>query len=113
MSWPREQSAVPAEFAQAVRSLRGAVVRDEVQVADMRPPQQLAPWSHAVSLDVRHGGVEIAAGRLVLLYDPAGYDAWNGMMRLVGYGSAELDPRSEEHTSELQSLRHLVCRLLL
>src|ERR1035441_2090265 len=28
---------------------------------------------------------------------------------------AQLDPatRSEEHTSELQSLRHLVCRLLL
>src|SRR5262245_65341651 len=25
----------------------------------------------------------------------------------------ELDERSEEHTSELQSLRHLVCRLLL
>src|SRR5947199_7177092 len=25
----------------------------------------------------------------------------------------EFDPRSEEHTSELQSLRHLVCRLLL
>src|SRR5262245_62873328 len=28
---------------------------------------------------------------------------------VVGSGS----PRSEEHTSELQSLRHLVCRLLL
>src|SRR5205814_3579760 len=27
-----------------------------------------------------------------------------------GWGSS---PRSEEHTSELQSLRHLVCRLLL
>src|SRR5258705_4029437 len=26
---------------------------------------------------------------------------------------AELGDRSEEHTSELQSLRHLVCRLLL
>src|SRR5205814_8526305 len=26
---------------------------------------------------------------------------------------AHLAPRSEEHTSELQSLRHLVCRLLL
>src|SRR5258705_6549365 len=25
----------------------------------------------------------------------------------------EVDGRSEEHTSELQSLRHLVCRLLL
>src|SRR5436853_5449055 len=27
--------------------------------------------------------------------------------------SAAIDRRSEEHTSELQSLRHLVCRLLL
>src|ERR1035438_10694286 len=27
--------------------------------------------------------------------------------------SASLEDRSEEHTSELQSLRHLVCRLLL
>src|SRR5262245_64951010 len=26
---------------------------------------------------------------------------------------AREEPRSEEHTSELQSLRHLVCRLLL
>src|ERR1035438_3670972 len=26
---------------------------------------------------------------------------------------ARMIPRSEEHTSELQSLRHLVCRLLL
>src|SRR5258705_7694556 len=25
----------------------------------------------------------------------------------------QVNPRSEEHTSELQSLRHLVCRLLL
>src|SRR5438045_9758735 len=28
-------------------------------------------------------------------------------------GAALVDGRSEEHTSELQSLRHLVCRLLL
>src|ERR1039458_10430622 len=28
-------------------------------------------------------------------------------------GSSFSTPRSEEHTSELQSLRHLVCRLLL
>src|SRR5258705_4668898 len=28
-------------------------------------------------------------------------------------GGAASPPRSEEHTSELQSLRHLVCRLLL
>src|SRR5438045_6676120 len=28
-------------------------------------------------------------------------------------GSSGVEERSEEHTSELQSLRHLVCRLLL
>src|ERR1035441_1199219 len=27
-----------------------------------------------------------------------------------GFGGQKLIPRSEEHTSELQSLRHLVCR---
>src|SRR5262245_30201874 len=31
----------------------------------------------------------------------------------VGQHQVEKTPRSEEHTSELQSLRHLVCRLLL
>src|SRR5258705_13660881 len=30
-----------------------------------------------------------------------------------GKGGGSQQPRSEEHTSELQSLRHLVCRLLL
>src|ERR1035441_10965927 len=35
--------------------------------------------------------------------------------RITSYGRkvAQADARSEEHTSELQSLRHLVCRLLL
>src|SRR5205814_8906440 len=31
----------------------------------------------------------------------------------IGYGAPTKQDRSEEHTSELQSLRHLVCRLLL
>src|ERR1039458_10520189 len=33
--------------------------------------------------------------------------------RRAGPRRSPRDPRSEEHTSELQSLRHLVCRLLL
>src|ERR1035438_1582550 len=33
--------------------------------------------------------------------------------QFVAAGDATLKIRSEEHTSELQSLRHLVCRLLL
>src|SRR5262245_63829782 len=45
-------------------------------------------------------------------YTRSGLDG--GLDELVrrGYATASTD-RSEEHTSELQSLRHLVCRLLL
>src|ERR1035441_8055802 len=34
-------------------------------------------------------------------------------VRVVFADAPAMDDRSEEHTSELQSLRHLVCRLLL
>src|SRR2546422_3298985 len=37
----------------------------------------------------------------------------SGLMRLVHLLRQPADPRSEEHTSELQSRLHLVCRLLL
>src|SRR5205814_6108557 len=37
----------------------------------------------------------------------------DGMGRVDRLGRPTLPIRSEEHTSELQSLRHLVCRLLL
>src|SRR5205823_7507099 len=40
---------------------------------------------------------------------PTGIDAVEWACRLTGYGAG----RSEEHTSELQSLAYLVCRLLL
>jgi hypothetical protein len=87
----------PAEFAAAVRSLQTVTVRPEVRVEEVRPPQKLAPWSYAVALDVLSadpaaGGAELATGRLVLLHDPNGYEAWEGTLRLVGYASAELDP---------------------
>src|SRR5258705_4309243 len=37
----------------------------------------------------------------------------NDQLSLAGLQVHEISARSEEHTSELQSLRHLVCRLLL
>src|SRR5436853_2318607 len=37
----------------------------------------------------------------------------NGLIVLPAGFEHDRSPRSEEHTSELQSLRHLVCRLLL
>src|SRR5207249_190111 len=37
-------------------------------------------------------GSEAATGRLVLLYDPDGAEAWDGVLRLVAFASAELEP---------------------
>src|SRR5690606_40034051 len=37
--------------------------------------------------------------------------AWGRLAGILGCG--EIEPRSEEHTSELQSRENLVCRLLL
>src|SRR3712207_7876909 len=37
----------------------------------------------------------------------------DGKMMAIAWASATVVPRSEEHTSELQSRQYLVCRLLL
>jgi hypothetical protein len=82
----------PDLFRQAVASLTSTTVRREVRVEPLRPPQRLAPWSYAVSADVRGPeGDELATGRLVLLHDPDGVDAWDGVLRLVAFASAEMD----------------------
>lgn len=82
----------PELFGRAITSLTGTRVRPEVRVEPLRPPQRLAPYSYAISADVRASdGAELATGRLVLLHDPDGHEAWDGVLRLVAYASAELD----------------------
>jgi hypothetical protein len=81
----------PAEFDRAVRSLHRAVLRAEVRLQEIRAPQRLAPWAHALALEVTQGGEPVASGRLVLLHDPQGQPSWQGTFRLVGYASVDLD----------------------
>lgn len=82
----------PEIFRSAVTSLVATTVRPEARVEALRPPQRLAPYSYALSADiVAPDGLDLASGRLVLLHDPDGHDAWNGVLRLVAYASAELD----------------------
>src|SRR5258708_13843894 len=45
-----------------------------------------------------------------MIIRPYGYAIWENLQRLL---DARFKERSEEHTSELQSPDHLVCRLLL
>jgi hypothetical protein len=87
-----EETDRPELFREAVASLVSTRVRAEVHVEPLRPPQRLAPWSYAISADVRdHSGEEVATGRLVLLHDPDGVEAWDGVLRLVAFVSAEMD----------------------
>lgn len=91
---PVDAEQSPELFRRAVASLTRTAVRREVHVEPLRPPQRLAPWSYAISADVRgNEGQELATGRLVLLHDPDGVEAWDGVLRLVAFASAELDPQ--------------------
>ncbi len=93
----------PADFTEAVQSLHDAAVRPEIEVGSIRPPQRLAPYSYALGVEVSPPDISDPAmvpadsagsafGRLVLLYDPAGQEAWNGTFRLVAFIQAEVEP---------------------
>src|SRR2546429_3817767 len=70
-----------------------------------RPPRStLFPYTTLFRSDFRPGEPEWT-GPFLVFAQPAGPDR--------GVGRSGLDQRSEEHTSELQSRLHLVCRLLL
>jgi Protein of unknown function (DUF3000) len=88
----KPQGPLPEPFRQAVRSLRSARVRPEVEIEESPAPQRLAPYAVALSATVRTNGEELAHGRLVLLHDPTGHEAWQGTFRLVAYVRAELEP---------------------
>jgi hypothetical protein len=85
-------ASAPEIFKLAVESITTTRVRREVRVEPLRPPQRLAPYSYAVSAEIIDAdGRDLATGRLVLLHDPDGHEAWDGVLRLVAYASAELD----------------------
>jgi Protein of unknown function (DUF3000) len=92
-------AAEPAEFHDAVEAMNAASVRPEIELGPIRPPQRLAPFSYAIGAEVKHPEAAVvpescdgdAFGRLILLHDPEGSEAWDGTMRLVAYIQADLD----------------------
>ena len=85
-------SAPPEAFTRAVAGLRVAAPREEILLEEIAAPQRLAPFSFALSATVLRRGDEVASGRLILLHDPAGHEAWKGDLRLVTLVTAELEP---------------------
>lgn len=94
------EKMTPPAFSQAVESMHAAQLRPEITLGTIRPPQKLAPFSHAVGLEVgNHSADDIvpvdtdgdAFGRLILLHDPGAEEAWEGAMRFVAYIQADMD----------------------
>src|SRR5947199_5752859 len=84
-----------------------------------RPPRStLFPYTTLFRSEI---GVKISYSKAFRIKEPAN-EINNGSHESAYFafpkycqdlGNAKYADRSEEHTSELQSLRHLVCRLLL
>ncbi len=85
-------TTAPVTFTRAVEELRSVTPRTEIDLEEISAPQRLAPYAYALSGSVLRRDDEVATGRLILLHDPAGHEAWSGTMRLVTYVTAELEP---------------------
>ena len=88
---------VPAEFVRALRSLRAVTVRPEVVLDEVPGPARIAPYSAALTAEVRSArrsveADELASGRFVVLHDPHGQDAWEGRFRLVTLVRTAVEP---------------------
>ena len=84
--------AAPLPFRAAVDALKATRLRPQIEIDPTKPPGRLAPFTYALEAAVVDGDEDLADGRLVLLHDPAGHDAWQGSFRLVTLVRAELEP---------------------
>ena len=81
-------------------------LRPDLLIEEEPAPRRLAPFAYAVAASVladasRNQGArpdaddadaEIGSGKLVLLFDAAGQQGWDGKYRIIGYVRAELEP---------------------
>lgn len=81
-----------ADFRIAVASLRDLRVRPEVRIEEAPAPQRLAPFALALSAEVVVDDEDLGTGRLVVLHDPSGQEAWEGTFRVVAFVKATLEP---------------------
>jgi Protein of unknown function (DUF3000) len=92
-----EPTAPPPSFRRAVASLGAVRPRPELVVSPLDAPPRLAPytWAFSVEADAARPGEDLdepdTSGRLILLHDPAGQEAWEGTFRLVCFVQARLE----------------------
>ncbi len=88
----RQFPSIRDGFYASVVHMTSAPIRPEVSWQEIPAPPKLAPHTHAVSGEVTFHHEQVASGRLILLYDPAGQETWAGTHRFVALVQAQLEP---------------------
>jgi len=93
----QEFDAAVTDFRAGLEQVRAADAHaGHFSFEDVPAPKRLAPHAYAVAatvhLDQDEDRDEVASGRLVLLYDPAGGEGWSSVFRLVAYVRADVEP---------------------
>lgn len=81
----------PIEFERVSGQVQVFRWRPELNVEAIPSPQRIAPHSLAIEADLTTDGREVGSGRLIILHDPQGNDAWDGTFRCVSYARADVD----------------------
>ncbi|MCL2489443.1 MAG: DUF3000 domain-containing protein [Propionibacteriaceae bacterium] len=81
-----------SNFAMIAAAVRDFQWRPEVRAYEITSPQKIAPYAVAFEAEVTTPVNDLAAsGRLVVLHNPAGDNAWDGSTRIVSYTQADVD----------------------
>ncbi|GAE70976.1 uncharacterized protein Q1 colocalized with Q [Cutibacterium acnes JCM 18916] len=65
---------------------------DKLEVHEIPAPTRISPFSVAIEGSVAIREDELGSGRLILLHDPSGSEAWQGTSRFVAMIRADVDP---------------------
>lgn len=79
-------------FRVAIDAMSSAALRPEFTWREIPAPTRMAPSAWAATGEIEIQDEELASGRLVILHDPAGQEAWDGTFRMVALVQAQLEP---------------------
>lgn len=82
---------MPDEFSAVVAALDSFRWRPELRVDRIGSPQRIAPYSSALEAEVLRDGEPVGSGRLIILHDPDGNEAWEGETRCVAYARSDVE----------------------
>lgn len=81
----------PEAFHRALEEFRSMRWRRDLRIDEIGSPQRIAPHSLAIAGEFGPADALLSTGRLILLHDPRGNEAWQGTFRLVTYARAQVD----------------------